>query len=260
MNVPRAHLAMAAAAHAHLLERLDTLTDEVAAAPSLLPGWSRAELITHIARNADSHRRMCEGAMQGIVERQYADLDQRSAEIAAGMDRPAAELVADLARSIEWLHETWDAMTDEGWDGALGFMSGEVPARLGPWRRTFEVEVHHADLDVGYTHEAWPESFVEEGVQMVVLGLPGRVLVAPAEMDDGMWVLWADDLELAWVVDVAPEGVAVLPLGDDQPDGMVRGSAAALLWWLLGRDPTQPPAGLSVVGDVPDLPRLFPYR
>lgn len=261
MTAPRGHLAMAAAAHAHLLERLGELTDEAAAGDSLLPGWSRAELVTHLARNADSHRRMCEGAMRGEVAPQYGGgADERADEIAAGKGRPAAELVADLARSVEWLHETWDAMTPDAWDGALGFISGPAPARLGPWRRTFEVEVHHADLDLGYGFGHWPQSFVEEAVQTVVLGLPARAAVPLAEIEDGQWVLWADDLELAWVIDCAPEGVEILPLGDEQPDGMVKGPAAALLWWLLGRTGGPLPGELSAVGAVPDLPHLFPYR
>src|SRR5687767_4800913 len=248
MTPPRGHLAMAAAAHAHLLERLDTLTDEAAAGPSLLAGWTRAEVITHVARNADSHRRMFEAAMRGAVVDQYdGGVTARAEAIAAGRGRPAAELVADLARSVEWLHETWDAMGDDAWGGMLGFTRGPEPARTGPWRRTFEVEVHHVDLDLGYSPLRWPVSFVEEAIQHTVVTLPARSALPSEEMPDGMWVLWADDLELAWVVDSGPDGAEVLPLGDEQPDGMARGSASALLWWLLGRDDAMPES-LSVVG------------
>lgn len=261
MTRPVAHLAMAAAAHEHLLERLTALTDESATGPSLLPGWTRAELVTHLARNADSHRHMCEGALRGEVAVQYpGGLAARAAEIEQGRGRAAAEVVADLAQSVEWLHETWESMTDEAWAGSLGFTSGPVPALSGPWRRTFEVEVHHADLALDYGPGDWPVSFVEEAIQMVVLGLPQRASEPFDDEADGVWVLWADDLELAWVVDASPDGVEILPLGDDQPDGMARGPAASILWWLLGRERADSIKDLSQVGRVPDLPTLFPYR
>lgn len=261
MTSPKAHLAMAAAAHGHLLEALGALGDDEAAGPSLLPGWTRAEVVTHLARNADSHRRMCEAALRGEVADQYeGGRKGRAADIAAGRGRPAAELVADLARSIEWLHETWWAMDDDAWQGTLGYLGGARPAHTSPFRRTFEVEVHHVDLDLGYRPDSWPVLFVEEGIQHAVTSLPGRAGSDPAEMDEGAWVLWAEDLELAWVIDIAPEGVEVLPLGDDQPDGMVRGPAAWILWWLLGREPAAAAKNLSTVGALADLPALFPYR
>lgn len=258
---PKAHLALAAASHAHLLDGLGGMGDEEAAGPSLLPGWSRAEVVTHLARNADSHRRMCEGAMRGEVVTQYeGGLESRAADIAAGRGRPAAELVADLAQSIEWLHETWQAMDDEAWAGTLGFTLGDRPAVQGPWWRSFEVEIHHVDLDLGYSPASWPTTFVEEAVQLSVVRLPLRPGAPLSEMDEGAWVLWADDLELAWVVDLSPDGVEIFPLGDDQPDGMVRGPAAWILWWLMGRQPDVAAQHLSMVGTVPDLPALFPYR
>ncbi|MET0910545.1 MAG: maleylpyruvate isomerase N-terminal domain-containing protein, partial [Ilumatobacteraceae bacterium] len=40
--------------------------------PSLLPGWTRGHVLTHIARNADSFVRLLEAAGRGEVVTQYA--------------------------------------------------------------------------------------------------------------------------------------------------------------------------------------------
>ena len=55
----------AAAAHARLVAHLATLTDAQAAQPSLLPGWSIGHVLTHLARNADSHVGMLQAANEG---------------------------------------------------------------------------------------------------------------------------------------------------------------------------------------------------
>ena len=57
--------------HARLLDELARLDDETAQRPSLLPGWDVAMLVTHLARNADSHSGMVEGAAAGEARQQY---------------------------------------------------------------------------------------------------------------------------------------------------------------------------------------------
>src|SRR3954453_4137041 len=82
---------------ATLLAALSGLTDEQARQPCLLPGWSVAHLLTHIARNADSVVRRFEGAIRGEVLDQYVGGPTgREAEIEAGVQRSAVELVADV--------------------------------------------------------------------------------------------------------------------------------------------------------------------
>ena len=79
--------------HARLLSELAHLDDEAVQRPSLLPGWDVAMLVTHLARNADSHRGMLEGAAAGEVRRQYPSQERREADIEAGRGRSAAEAV-----------------------------------------------------------------------------------------------------------------------------------------------------------------------
>ena len=102
----------AAAAHARLVAHLATLTDAQAAQPSLLPGWSIGHVLTHLARNADSHVGMLQAANEGRAAAQYpGGLEQRNADIEAGQGRPAAALVADVIESNGRLEAAWSAMT-----------------------------------------------------------------------------------------------------------------------------------------------------
>ena len=101
--------------HARLLDHLARLSDEDAGAPSLLPGWTVAMLVTHLARNADSHRGMFEGAAVGEARQQYPSAEARDADIALGRGRSADEVVADLRASVGALESAWDALPEERW-------------------------------------------------------------------------------------------------------------------------------------------------
>jgi maleylpyruvate isomerase len=241
-----AELAHLAGAEARLLARVEGLTDAEAAAPSRLPDWSRAELITHVARNADGFRRLAEGAMRGEVARMYpGGPEERAADIALGRGRAAAEVVADLARSVEWLHETWAATPEEAW-GALGSLTAAdaaVTIASTVLRRWQEVEIHHVDLGLGQSIEDWPVSFVESVLPLAVSRLPAWA----RDPVDGRWVLWADDLGLAWTVSAVAGAVTLARFQEDDPtpDVIFRGPGACLVWFLYrgGKD------GLTVSGD-----------
>ena len=137
------------------------LTDNDARRPSLLPDWTIAHTLTHIARNADSHVLMLEAASRGTVGAQYpGGLEQRSAEIEAGVERPAAELVSDIIESNSRLEAAWLAMPDGGWEGVGLSVFGPVPINDLPLRRWRETVVHHADLGLAYSWRDWPADYV----------------------------------------------------------------------------------------------------
>jgi maleylpyruvate isomerase len=150
--------------HARLAETLAGLTDDDARGPSLLPGWTVGHVLTHLARNADSHVRLLEAAAGGEVADQYAGGDvQRAADIEAGAGRPAAELVADVMDTAARLERTWDATPEEAWRTGQGRMSsGLWPVAELPFRRWREVELHHVDLGLGYGPSDWPEAYLAE--------------------------------------------------------------------------------------------------
>ncbi len=58
--------------------------------------WTVGHVLTHLARNAESHVRMLEGATMGEALEQYAGgYDQRAADIEAGADRSAHVLESE---------------------------------------------------------------------------------------------------------------------------------------------------------------------
>lgn len=208
------HLDEVVVATAALIETVSGLGDDDVRAPSALPGWTRAHVITHLARNADAFSNVLHGAELGEVRPQYPSQAERDAAIEAGADRTAASLLADLvAASGRWEHAA-NQIHSRRLDG-LGARLPEGPTypvrRIGTFRRT-EVEVHHADLDAGYSAADWPADFVA--------ALMGR---RRKELErDGVALRWtATDTGETWVS------------GDDGPE--VTGTAADLLWWLLGR-------------------------
>src|SRR2546421_337158 len=82
---PVAAIARVTGAHMRLLEAVDRLTDEQVLRPSLLPGWTVGHVLTHVARNADSHVRRTEAAIRGEMVDQYpGGYAAREAEIEAG--------------------------------------------------------------------------------------------------------------------------------------------------------------------------------
>src|SRR4051812_32675009 len=93
---PLAMLAEVDRATKRLLTRLERLDDAAIAGPSLLPGWTRGHVLTHLARNADSYVNLLTWARTGVPTPQYPSPQARVADIEAGAGRPAVVQVADL--------------------------------------------------------------------------------------------------------------------------------------------------------------------
>ncbi len=150
-----------AASHQRLLSALDTLTDAEVRRPSNLPHWTVGHVLTHLARNADSHVRMLRGAEQGEALTQYPHgMASRNADIEAGATRSALELVADVRTTIYQLEATWATTSARGWQGRGLSLMGEVAMNDLVFRRWRESEIHHVDLGRTYTSADWPPEFV----------------------------------------------------------------------------------------------------
>lgn len=163
-------------AHRRLRITLGRIDDDAVRTPSRLAGWSIGHLLTHLARNADGHTRILEGAMKGEHLQQYAGgVESRNADIEAGAGRSAQELIDDAIDSFARLERVWAAMTPGAWDGH-GLAGDEVrPCRQLPFFRWREVEVHHVDLGLGYEPSDWPEEYVAIELPAALRHLPDRL-------------------------------------------------------------------------------------
>lgn len=158
-----------AAATARLVLGAELLDDEALAGPSLLPGWSRAHVLGHIARNAEGMLRLVDWALTGQPSPMYRSGEARAEGIEEAAALPGEELRALLLDSATTLGDALVRLRDAD-DEALGrlLLFGvpapgavpDVPAHQLAWARLREVEIHHLDLDAGYGALDWPEDFV----------------------------------------------------------------------------------------------------
>jgi maleylpyruvate isomerase len=148
------------AATAALIDGLRGLTDEDVARPSLCAGWTVGHVLTHLARNADGVRGMLAAAERGETAPMYPSAEAREADIEAGAARSAAALVADVVASAEALDASWPAGGADAWDGQGLTLRGPLPVAEMPFRRWREVEVHRADLGLGFGWADWSDAYV----------------------------------------------------------------------------------------------------
>jgi maleylpyruvate isomerase len=162
--VPEIDIARVAEAQQRFIKAIEQLTDEQVRRASLLPGWTVGHVLTHVARNADSHVRRADAAVRGEVLDQYeGGYAGRKADIEAGSLRSTQALVDDVRRSARAVDETWHGLPLKAWTGRSRDTSGmERPLFELPSRRWQEVEVHLVDLDVGISHRDWSDEFVSE--------------------------------------------------------------------------------------------------
>jgi maleylpyruvate isomerase len=128
--------------------------------PSLLPGWTRAHVLAHLARGADAMRTLMTAARTGQDRPAYASAGDRAAGIERAAAQNAKDLVADVAGSAMALRTVARGLPDQAWARPVRILGSEpFPAAQLLTRRLVEVELHHCDLAAGYTPADWPETF-----------------------------------------------------------------------------------------------------
>jgi maleylpyruvate isomerase len=160
--------------HQLLLDSLAPLTDDDFRVPSLLPRYTRGHVVTHIANKARAHVLVVEGAAVGEVRRIYPDGYDADQAAEAGADRPAAELRADLAHSLQLLEAAWAALDDAHWDRQGIMIAGPRTMVEIVGHHLRNIEVHHVDLDIGHQPRDWPSILVEGELPKRLQALPDR--------------------------------------------------------------------------------------
>lgn len=214
-------------------------SDEEIRAASLCAGWTRAHVLSHLARNADGIAATLSGALRGEIVPRYPDgWDARNAAIDEGATRPAASVIADVVASAERLDRVFGAVGEADlWEAKTDH---DRRARQWVFARLREVEIHRVDLAGAYLPDRWPPLLVSELLPTVAETLPDRAHGAVRVSIDG-------------------DGSIVPALGGREwsaggPDDPleVRGPDWAVLAWLLGR------AGV-VAANLTATPDLEPW-
>jgi maleylpyruvate isomerase len=219
-----------------LVASVSVLSDEQMRELSLLPGWTRGHVLSHIARNADGLRNLLIWAQTGVETPQYASLTARNEQIEAGAPRPAAELAADVSKSAEAFTAQARELTDEAWLVEVRASRGPAhPAWFTLHRRLFEVEIHHADLAAGYQPADWPEWFVTGELYRIT----GDLAIDPQTP-----VAVLNDVSTGRQYLLRPGQTAELEIS---------GPGHGLLAWLLGRD-SGTALSADPAGPLPTIP------
>lgn len=164
------------------LATVASLSDSELAAPSLCEGWSRADVIAHLASSGRALVKLVDWATTGQEQQLYASPDARAEEIAALAALPREDLLAELRDSAQYFAKQAQRLSGELAVEEVQLHGKRIPATGIVALRIAEVVVHHHDLDTTWTiEEADPDSLLD-ALEAAVLtmrakGAPGMTLV-----------------------------------------------------------------------------------
>lgn len=224
-----------AAATQRLIATVEALPDADWGTPSLLPGWTRAHVVAHLALNAEG----LAGALLGVVEGQpvpmYRSVEARDEEIeqlAGTQPRPLRHRLAIATGRLDEALAALAAAPGQVMEASFERTPGGrvMAAAAVADMRLREVEIHHADLGLDYSPADWPRPFARE---LLTVGAQRH------EQEVDALVVAAD---LPWQHQLGTGGPTVT------------GPAYELAWWLTGREPYPGASGLTSDSGV--LPRI----
>jgi maleylpyruvate isomerase len=212
-----------------LMTTATTLDDETIRAASLCEGWTRAHVLSHIARNADALGNLASWAITGTPRAMYDSPDSRDADIIAGTSRGAQEIMADLKDSAARFASAAGGLAGAPEQAEVEMRGGRV-VRGGqlPTLRLMEVVFHHVDLQAGYTFAEADPGFVKRAIAIAVQRFSTRGQVPSITLQGEEDERWS--------------------LGDGKQQ--VSGTNAALLLWLARGEGH----GISSTAPLPRLP------
>jgi maleylpyruvate isomerase len=215
LAVPLTHLTELATAEACLAADLAGRDADWAARPSGLAGWTRADLVAHLAGNAYGLINLCEWAATGTETAMYPSPEERASEIKRRAALPWPDLVHDVHAGAAALTARLTRLTEPILARTVRLGSGAAVSSADLAAiRIREIEIHRVDLAAEYQPVDWIEPFTIRTLgQLAPFFLSNREV--PAQM------LRSVDSGRCWEV------------GTTGPD--LLGTEADLLAWLLGR-------------------------
>lgn len=221
---------MIARADQALVRRVDGFSDADHAAPSLLPGWTRAHVVAHLALNAEGLAGVLHGAHVGQPQPMYASPEARDTDIAELAAAGPEELRDRFLAATTQFSQALGAMREDDWAGRFERTPGgqELALVNVALMRVREVEIHHADLDAGYSPADWPADFRT----LLLESMTRRHYPTPFSAHP-------TDLDRTW------------RYGEGEGGPVVSGTSSALGWWLTGRG-----TGEGLTSDAGTLPEV----
>ncbi|KAF4410652.1 maleylpyruvate isomerase family mycothiol-dependent enzyme [Streptomyces lycii] len=202
------------AGHARLSAAVAGLTDAEARAPSALPGWSRAHVLSHIEGIGAALARQARYAVRGELIELYdgGRAVGRDAAIEAGAQRTADELRTALGQALAGAESAWRALGPADWSLPTRYRDGDAAAALLCWWR--ELEIHTVDARLGAGPRDWSRDFCGHALDFLAPRAPagGLTLVATDGPETrsagagGVTVRGALGDLTAWMAGRAPEG------------------------------------------------------
>lgn len=186
-----------AESHQVLLTAVTEFTDKDCQVLSRLPGWTRGHVLTHLARNAQSHIGLFESAGRGEIGDQYpTGMKQRNIDIEIGAQRSAEDVIADLRRHTWNLEGMWARATPETWQGSARRPTGQlVPMSELVFLRWREVAVHLIDLNIGVDYHSWSDLYIEIELSRHLTALDDQGFVMPPQVE-----ALSHAQQLSWII------------------------------------------------------------
>lgn len=189
----RAEIESVLASHAALNAHLASIDPVDPGRLTVLEGWTVGHVLTHIARNADGIVSMLDGFPQ------YPHgAEGRNADIASGAVRPWAELIADVESTSARLGARL-AEPGVDWSGTVTMLPGQRPKASVPLMRQREVEVHRADLGIGYGFADMPGDYVRRDLRLMGMFWQARKPMGLTPLPDAALAL-DPSTRLAWMM------------------------------------------------------------
>jgi maleylpyruvate isomerase len=159
------NLALLAHETSSLIRTAQGLDDQSVRAASLCQGWTRAHVLSHLARNADALGNLASWAITGTPVAMYKSPQARDADIEAGSTRSAQEIFTDLLESAARFASAAPGLAgppenvEVEMRGGRRVLGGQLPTL-----RLLEVVFHHVDLNAGYTFADADPGFVRRSI------------------------------------------------------------------------------------------------
>jgi maleylpyruvate isomerase len=199
--------------------------------PSLLTGWTRKRVLSHLAGNAVALSNLLTWARTGVETPMYADAQAREDGIEQWCGVDAVALLLRVNDTRKQLDQAVTDLPEAAWDTKVQTNSGRiVEASFVPWMRAREVYIHAVDLDCGVTFADIPVDVRTALLDEVVPFLSGKAGCPALDLRaaNEQWQL------------------------TDGGDVVQAPTTGHLLAWLIGRSTGE---DLDFSGELPSLPR-----